>query len=73
MSTMSDDTKPEPKPKKTLAVRKKRTQRLKVRPKVQDPVDVVHEAVHHVGKAVKACMAVYEMAKPVISAMRKKK
>ena len=73
MSTMSDDTKPEPKPKKTLTVRKKRPQRLKVRPAKQDPVDAVHEAVHHVGKAVKACMAVYEIAKPVISAMRKKK
>ena len=70
---MSDDTKPEPRPKKVLTVRKKKPQRLKVRPAKQDPVDAIHEAVHHTGKAVKACIAVYEMAKPVIAAMRRKK
>lgn len=67
---MSDEA---PKPKKTLTVRKKRPQRLKVRPTKPDPVDAIHEAVHHVGKAVRACKQVYDLAKPVIDAMRKKK
>ena len=67
---MSDET---PKPKKTLAVRKKRPQRLKVRPAKPDPVDAIHEAVHHVGKAVRACKAVYDIAKPMVDAIRKRK
>ena len=67
---MSDET---PKPKKTLAVRKKRPQRLKVRPAKPDPVDAIHEAVHHVGKAVRACKKVYDLAAPVVRAMRRKK
>lgn len=70
---MSDDPKPEPKPKKTLTVRKKRPVRLKVKPVKPDPVDAIHEAVHHGGKCVKAVILICEMAKPVIAAIRKRK
>jgi len=63
----------DPKPKKTLAVRKKRPQRLKVRPVETDTMETVHKAVHHVGEAAKALKQCYELAKPVIDAMRRKK
>ena len=67
---MSDET---PKPKKALAVRKKRPQRLKVRPVEEDPVGNVHKVVHHVGEALKAGRKIYEAAKPMIDHIRGRK
>lgn len=70
---MSDET-PKPPPKRRkAAVAVRKPQRVRLRKVESDPVEAIHEAVHHVGKAVRACKVVYDIAAPLVKAMRRKK
>jgi hypothetical protein len=70
-------------PKKALVVRKKappsrrkapsRAQKVKLEPVERTPLDTIHEVVHHIGAASRGIKKLYDVAKPHLNKLRKKK